>query len=226
MVVRVAEQAQASGAAEVCVATDSPAIAEAVRAHGFSAELTHASHPSGTDRLAEVCARRPWPDHDIVVNVQGDEPLVEPALIAAVADCLQRHPAATVATAACAIHEADTLFDPAAVKVVCDASGRALYFSRAPIPWARDHLAQQPHTLAPGLGARLHVGLYAYRAGFLRQFPQLPAGRLESLESLEQLRVLENGHTIMVFDSPWPPARGVDTPADLKRVRAVFQQRE
>ncbi len=226
MVVRVAEQARASGAVHVCVATDSTDIAEAVQHHGFEAELTRTDHPSGTDRLAEVCQRHGWPDDDIIVNVQGDEPLIEPQLIAAVAQCLQRHPDAAAATAACPISDYDTLVDPAAVKVVCDAQARALYFSRAPIPWARDHLAEHPHTLPPNLPARLHIGIYAYRAGFLRSFPLLPRGRLEAIESLEQLRLLEHGHTIVVHDSPWPPARGVDTPEDLERVRAVFQQRE
>lgn len=220
MVVRVAQSAQASGASRVIVATDDIAIAQVVNRHGIAVELTSPKHPTGTDRLAEVCARLAMPDDTIVVNVQGDEPLIEPSLITEVAHTLAAHTEASVATAACPITSAEALFDPNIVKVVCDHRYRALYFSRAPIPWARDALADGGRKLAANLPAWQHIGLYAYRAGFLRTFPALPVGRLETFESLEQLRVLEQGHRIVVHHTHVPPAGGVDTPADLERVRA------
>jgi 3-deoxy-manno-octulosonate cytidylyltransferase (CMP-KDO synthetase) len=222
MVVRVAERALASGASRVLVATDTPRIAEAVRAHGHEALLTRADHPTGTDRLAEAAEQLGLDDAQIIVNVQGDEPLIEPALIDAVAGLLAERPDAAIATCACPLADAQALFTPSIVKVVCSVDGRALYFSRAPIPWARDALSDGAQRLAPGLPAWHHIGLYAYRVGFLRRYPSLPQGELERFESLEQLRALEHGHTIVVHKTPTPPAAGVDTPEDLARVRAVF----
>jgi len=221
MVVRVARQAQASGAARVLVATDDAAIQKAVRAHGFESLLTRADHPTGTDRLAEACDALELDDTQLVVNVQGDEPLIDPALIAHVAHTLDRHAAAAIATAAHPIDTAEELFNPNFVKVVCGADGHALYFSRAPIPWARDALAGGERVFAPGLPALRHIGLYAYRVGFLRRFPTLPQGRLEQWESLEQLRALEHGYAIQVHVTPQAPAPGVDTPADLEFVRRL-----
>jgi len=221
MVVRTAQRARASSASRVIIATDDTRIEAAAAAHGFDALLTRGDHPSGTDRLAEVAQRLALDDTAVLVNVQGDEPLIEPALIDAVAQLLQRDPQAAMATCASRITRADTLFSPNAVKVVCNAAGRALYFSRSPIPWARDAFAQDPATLPGNLNALHHIGLYAYRAGFLRQFSKLPQGPLERWESLEQLRALENGHAIAVHVTPTHPAAGVDTPEDLERVRRL-----
>lgn len=225
MVVRVARQAQASGAARVLVATDDAAIRDAVRAHGFESLLTRADHPTGTDRLAEACDALELDDTQLVVNVQGDEPLIDPALIAQVAHTLDRHAAAAIATAAHPIDTTEELFNPNFVKVVCGADGHALYFSRAPIPWARDALAAGERVCAPGLPAMRHIGLYAYRVGFLRRFPSLPQGRLEKWESLEQLRALEHGYAIQVHVTPQAPAPGVDTQADLELVRRLVAER-
>lgn len=223
MVVHVARRAAASGAARVVVATDDDAIASVVRAHGFTALMTSPHHLTGTDRLAEASQQLELPDDTIVVNVQGDEPLIDPGLVASVARLLEASPDADIATAAHPITRAENLFDSNVVKVVCATDGRALYFSRAPIPWARDALARSGHVLADGLPALQHVGLYAYRAAFLKRFPTLPQGTLERFESLEQLRALEYGHAIVVHITPEAPARGVDTPADLERVRATIQ---
>lgn len=225
MVVRTADRAVLSGAARVLVATDDPRVVDAARQHGHEALITRPDHPTGTDRLAEVVAALELPADTIVVNVQGDEPLIEPALIDAVADVLAAHPAAAIATCACPLAEAAALFNPNVVKVVCAADGQALYFSRAPIPWAREALSGGERVLAPGLPAWHHIGLYAYRAGFLRDFPALPQGTLERFESLEQLRALEHGHRIMVHRVNQAPAAGVDTPADLERVRQAYSKR-
>jgi len=226
MIVRVAEAAARSDAARVVVATDAAHIVAAVRAHGFEAVLTSIDHPTGTDRLSEAAALLGLADDAIVVNVQGDEPLIEPALINTVAALLATYPNAAIATCACPITSAETLFDPNVVKVVCGQDQRALYFSRAPIPWARDALAAGDRVLATGLPAWHHIGLYAYRAGFLRVFPGLPSGTLERVEMLEQLRALEHGHAIVVHHTDAAPARGVDTPEDLARVRAVYAARD
>jgi 3-deoxy-manno-octulosonate cytidylyltransferase (CMP-KDO synthetase) len=226
MVVRVAQQAARSGALRVAVATDSPAVLEAVRSHGHDALLTRADHPSGTDRLSEAVDLLQLQDHDIVVNVQGDEPLIPPDLISAVADLLSRRPECGIATAAHPIAEVQEFFSPHVVKVVCDAQGHALYFSRAPIPFARDALPGFPSRLPevlPGAGQVLrHIGLYAYRVAFLRQWRELAPAPLEQLESLEQLRALWHGVRIAVLTIPSAPPAGVDTPADLERVRAVW----
>jgi len=222
MVVRTAQRASRSAAAQVVIATDDARVEQAVTLAGFQCLLTRADHPTGTDRLSEVVDQLGLDDGDIVVNVQGDEPLIEPAAIDAVASSLQTHPEAAIATCAAPIRDSATLFNPNAVKVVCDARGFALYFSRAPIPWARDVLQDGAQRLAPGLPGLHHIGLYAYRAGFLRTFPTLAQGALERCEALEQLRALEHGHRIVVHAVAAQPAAGVDTPEDLDRVRAHF----
>ncbi|MYN14719.1 3-deoxy-manno-octulosonate cytidylyltransferase [Pusillimonas sp. TS35] len=222
MVVRTAERAARSGAQRVIVATDNEHVLRAAASHGIEALLTRADHPTGTDRLAEVCAHLGLAADAIVVNVQGDEPLIDPAHIDEVAYTLSQRPEAAIATCAAPIQDAATLFNPNAVKAVCDRQGRALYFSRAPIPWAREALAGGERALAPGLPALHHIGLYAYRAGFLSVFPSLPVGPLETFEKLEQLRALENGYHIVVNVTAALPAAGVDTAEDLERVRAAY----
>lgn len=225
MVVRTAGQALLSSARQVVVATDDEGICQAVMAHGFKALLTRSDHATGTDRLSEVVNLLGLSDDDIVVNVQGDEPLIDPALVDAVAATLADHPDAAIATCAAPITHAETLFNPNAVKVVCNHAGLALYFSRAPIPWARDALTDGQQRLAAGIPALHHIGLYAYKVDFLRKFPALAIGPLEQFESLEQLRALENGYSIAVMVTDTPPAAGVDTPADLARVRDIFTNR-
>lgn len=221
MVVRVAQRAAASGAARVVVAADSDEIAAACRAHGVEAVLTSPAHPTGTDRLAEACALLGLDGEQIVVNVQGDEPLIPPAVIAAVAGLLAAHADCAIATAAHPLHDAAEFFNPNVVKVVTDRAGRALLFSRAPIPWARDAFAAGCAALPADLPAQRHVGLYAYRAGFLRAYPQLARDPLEVFESLEQLRALAHGYRIAVLALPSALPPGVDTPADLEMVRAA-----
>lgn len=225
MVLRVFDRALASGARSVCVATDHLPVADAVRAAGGEAIMTRSDHPSGTDRLAEVVVRQGWGDDEIVVNLQGDEPLIDPALVAAVAGALAGSPTAGVATAAHPIRELADFHNPNVVKVVCDAVGHALYFSRAPIPWPRDayadHLARN---LPAGLPVLRHVGLYAYRVGFLRRYATLAVSPLEQWEALEQLRVLWHGERIRVLTVDDAPPAGVDTPDDLARVRAAFDR--
>ncbi|MDE2275098.1 MAG: 3-deoxy-manno-octulosonate cytidylyltransferase [Burkholderiales bacterium] len=225
MVVRVAERAALSGAAQVVVAADDARIVAACRAHDVRAILTRADHPSGSDRLAEACTQLGLDGAELVVNVQGDEPLIDPGLIRACADILQAQPDCAASTAAHPITELADYADPNVVKVVLDAAGRALYFSRAPIPWWRDGAAPGRPAL-PAPAPLRHVGLYAYRAGFLRRFPALPASPLEQCEALEQLRVLWHGERIAVHVVPHGPGPGVDTPADLARVRALFAQRD
>ena len=224
MVVRTARRAMASGAGRVLVATDDPRIQAAAIDHGIECLLTHPDHPSGTDRLAEVAEQLALDDDAVVVNVQGDEPLIDPALIDAVAGLLNDEQDAAMATCACPFTEAQSFFDPNAVKVVCNVAGHALYFSRAPIPWARNAFSESRAQLPDLLGALHHIGLYAYRAGFLRQFSSLPQGPLEKWESLEQLRALENGHIIAVHVTHTAPAPGVDTPEDLEKVRQLCAQ--
>lgn len=222
MVVRVAEAAARSNAAEVVVATDDERIMTAVAAHGFQAVMTRADHLSGTDRIAEVAMLRGWPDETVVVNVQGDEPLIDPALITAVAAALAADSEASIATAAHRIHDLAEFMNPNVVKVVTSASGRALYFSRAPIPWHRDGLARQPGVLPTELVVRRHIGLYAYRVDFLRRYGLLPPAPIEQWEALEQLRALWHGFHIHVIDCVHPPAPGVDTPEDLEQVRKRY----
>lgn len=219
MVVHVAERAAQSGAAAVVVAADDERIADACARHGVRAVLTRRDHASGSDRLAEACMRLGLDGDDVVVNVQGDEPLIEPALIARCAALLADHPDCAVGTAA---HEIDSEADyvnPNVVKVVCDAAGRALYFSRAPIPCWRDAPAG---AALPSPAPLRHIGLYAYRAGFLRRFPALAPAPAERLEALEQLRVLWHGERIAVHVASVAPGAGVDTPEDLARVRALL----
>jgi len=222
MVVRVLEQAGRAGAASVWVATDNAAVRDAVVASGGNALMTREDHPSGTDRLAEVVDALGWSADDIVVNVQGDEPLIDPALIAAVAQSLADDHEAAIATAAHPIHDAAEFFNPNVVKVVCDARDHALYFSRAPMPWARDAFAAARDIVPVGLPARRHVGLYAYRVAFLRRYAGLAPSPLEQWEALEQLRALWHGYRIRVMPLEAAPAAGVDTPEDLERVRAAF----
>jgi 3-deoxy-manno-octulosonate cytidylyltransferase (CMP-KDO synthetase) len=223
MVVRVAERARQSQASRVVVCTDSDAVLQACRAHAVEAVATRADHPSGSDRLAEACELLGLQGDDIVVNVQGDEPLIEPALIDAVAQLLTQHPAASMSTAAHAIGDAEDLKNPNVVKVVTDASGLALYFSRAVIPWWRDGFAQGGIRL-PDPPALRHIGIYGYRAGFLREFPRLAQAPIERLEALEQLRALWHGHRIAVHVTEQAPGPGVDTPEDLIRVRKHFER--
>jgi 3-deoxy-manno-octulosonate cytidylyltransferase (CMP-KDO synthetase) len=222
MVVRVARAAAGSGAARVVVAADSAEIVAACVAHGIEALLTRSDHATGTDRLAEAVAQLGLDDDSIVVNVQGDEPLMPGPVVRRVAEALDARTDCEVATACHALHDAGEFFSPNVVKVVTDASGRALYFSRAPIPWSRDAFAASRDRLPPELPARRHVGLYAYRAGFLRRFPQLPPTALEQHESLEQLRALAHGIGIAVVELPEPLPPGVDTAEDLARVRAMI----
>jgi 3-deoxy-manno-octulosonate cytidylyltransferase (CMP-KDO synthetase) len=222
MVVRVAEQALRSGAQRVVVAGDDAQILQACAAHGIEALLTRADHLSGSDRLAEACTLLGLDGEEVVVNVQGDEPLIDPALIRDCARLLAARSDCQVATAAHAIDSAADFANQNVVKVVLDSAQRALYFSRASIPWWRDgSQAGQPGL--PGTGAALrHIGLYAYRAGYLRSFPALEPAPIEQLESLEQLRVLWHGGRIAVCIAATAPAPGVDTPEDLARVRTFF----
>ena len=222
MVVRVAEAVAGCGASEILVATDDARIADAVNGHGYEAVMTAADHPSGTDRIAEVAALRGWADDAIVVNVQGDEPLLDPSLVAAVARALQDDGGAAIATAAHPFADAASFLDPNVVKVVTDNAGRALYFSRAPIPWPRDAFAAGGREIPDGLKPLRHVGLYAYRGRFLRRFGSLPPAPVEQWEALEQLRALWHGFPIRVVTSESAPAPGVDTEADLRRVREYF----
>jgi 3-deoxy-manno-octulosonate cytidylyltransferase (CMP-KDO synthetase) len=220
MVVHVARRALAAGASQVVVATDDARIADAVAAYPLTVVMTRADHPSGTDRLAECAEKLDWRDDQIVVNLQGDEPFAPVEGIREVARVLAAA-GTEMATLAIPIEEADTLFDPNAVKVVRDVRGLALYFSRAPIPWQRDRFARD-RTSAPAAGALRHIGIYAYRAGFLRVFSGLPVGPNEVLEALEQLRVLEAGYRIAVGLAPVPFPPGVDTEADLERAERRF----
>jgi 3-deoxy-manno-octulosonate cytidylyltransferase (CMP-KDO synthetase) len=222
MVVRVAERALASGAARVVVATDDERIREAVAHHGIDVLMTRSSHPTGTDRLAEAAAELRLDDEAIVVNVQGDEPLLEPELIRTVADSLASRGDASMATACHPIEDPAEAFDPNVVKVVLDSNGYALYFSRATIPWARDGFAAAPGEIPPGLPLYRHYGLYAYRVRFLREYPALAPAPIERFEALEQLRALWHGHRIVVTIARGAPAPGVDTQKDLEQVRALF----
>jgi len=223
MVVRVAQQAALSSAASVVVAADDARIVDACHAHGVRVLLTRTDHASGSDRLAEACTQLGLADDAIVVNVQGDEPLIAPDLIDAVADTLAAHPDAAMSTAAHAIDSLEDFVNPNVVKTVLDARGHALYFSRAPIPWWRDGFAASGPTSLPSAPAPLrHIGIYGYRAGFVRGFPGLPPAPVETTEALEQMRALWHGHRIAVHVSAHAPGPGIDTPEDLARVRALF----
>ncbi|HEX2603747.1 MAG TPA: 3-deoxy-manno-octulosonate cytidylyltransferase [Oxalicibacterium sp.] len=220
MIVRVAERALQSGAAQVIVATDHEDILAACKRHGIDARMTRSDHPSGTDRIAEVAAAAGLAADAVVVNVQGDEPLIEPALIAATAALISA--GTPMSTAAHAIHDVTDAFNPNVVKVALDKSGRALYFSRATIPWHRDGFAKTKEALPEGYAPLRHIGLYAYRNDFLQEYPRLAVSPLEQIESLEQLRVLWHGYPIAVHVTDHAPAAGVDTPEDLQRVRQHF----
>ena len=222
MVVRVAERAQRSQALRVVVAADDRRIVQACESHGIEAVLTRVDHASGSDRLAEACEALGLAAQDVVVNVQGDEPLIEPALIDAVAALLEANPGASMSTAAHPIHDMGGFTNPNVVKVVMDAQGFALYFSRAPIPWWRDGFASGAAAL-PAPAPLRHVGIYGYRAGFLRQFPLLAPAPMEQTEALEQLRAMWHGHRIAVHVTDHAPGVGVDTPEDLERVRSLWK---
>jgi 3-deoxy-manno-octulosonate cytidylyltransferase (CMP-KDO synthetase) len=222
MVVRVAQRAALSNASQVVVAADSIEIVQACQAHGVRAMLTQVDHPSGSDRLAEASALLGLKPHDVVVNVQGDEPLINPELINQVAELLVQRPSASMSTAAHEIRELAEFTNPNVVKVVIDQSQLALYFSRAPIPWWRDGFAKGIQTLPQPAPLR-HIGIYAYRVGFLQSFPTLQAAPIETGEALEQLRALWHGHKIAVHITPDVPGPGVDTPEDLERVRALYK---
>jgi len=221
MVVRVAQRAALSNASQVVVAADSIEVVQACQAHGVRAMLTQGDHPSGSDRLAEASALLGLKPHDVVVNVQGDEPLINPVLINQVAELLVQRPSASMSTAAHEIHELAEFTNPNVVKVVIDQSQLALYFSRAPIPWWRDGFAKGIQTLPQPAPLR-HIGIYAYRVGFLQSFPTLQAAPIETGEALEQLRALWHGYKIAVHITPDVPGPGVDTPEDLERVRALY----
>lgn len=231
MVVQVAKRVQngfpKGQCPQIVVAADHPDIEIACKRHGVEALLTDVAHPSGSDRLAQACGILGLSGSDMVVNVQGDEPLIDPALVAQVAQCLANDTAASMSTAAHALTQVSDYLNPNVVKVVLNAQNRALYFSRAPIPWWRDGAVPGATVLSapadlPQPAPLRHIGLYAYRAEFLRQFPLLSPAPLEQIEALEQLRALWHGHAIAVTVSEQIPQAGVDTPEDLARVRAFF----
>lgn len=226
MVEHVYRRARESGAAQVVIATDDARIETAAWSFGAEVVLTSPDHPSGTDRLAEVVDRLGWVDDSVVVNVQGDEPLMPPALIRQVADNLAAHPEAAIATLGTPLDDAAEFFDPNVVKVVADRQGLALYFSRAPIPWDRDGFARGRDRLPPGIPHRRHLGLYAYRAAFLRAYRDLEPAPLERSEMLEQLRALWHGYRIHVADAVAQPGPGVDVETDAQRVEALLKSME
>lgn len=221
MVVRVAQRAKLSSATRVVVAADDARIVAACQAHQIDVVLTRTDHPSGSDRLAEACDLLGLQDNELVVNVQGDEPLIDTASIDAAAALLQQRGDCSMSTLAHAIDNVADFANPNVVKVVLDARQTALYFSRAPIAWWRDGFAQGVNSL-PNPAPLRHVGLYGYRVGFLREFPKLAQAPIEITESLEQLRAMWHGHRIAVHVTAHSPGPGVDTPEDLARVRALF----
>lgn len=224
MVVWVAQQAAASGAESVYVATDHAGVADVVRQHGQQAVMTSADHASGTDRIAEVAGKLGWDGDEIVVNVQGDEPLIAPQLIQEVANNLAQHPEAAIATACHPIHDKESMFNPNIVKVVLDKQGCALYFSRAPIPYARDAFAIDLD-VPSNMPVYRHIGIYAYRVSFLKAYAHLQPAAIEQFEALEQLRALWHGYKISVAITQNAPAVGVDTAEDLQQVRAIFSSK-
>lgn len=223
MVVRVAQRVRAGvdPATRIVVACDDPSILAACQTHGVEAVLTRQDHPSGTDRLAEASTLLNLADGEIVVNVQGDEPLIDSQLVQAVADLLTQHEDASMGTAAHAIAHIEDFINPNVVKVVLNAANKALYFSRAPIAWWRDGFSDGICTL-PDPAPLRHIGIYAYRVGFLRRFPQLTQAPIETTEALEQLRAMWHGYRIAVHVSAHAPGPGVDTPEDLERARVLF----
>lgn len=224
MVVRVAQRVRSglAGSVRIVVAGDSPEILAACASHNVEAVLTREDHPSGSDRLAEACTILGLGEDDIVVNVQGDEPLIDPGLVESVADLLIQHPHVAMGTAAHAIESVSDFTNPNIVKVVLDAAGLALYFSRAAIPWRRDGLIDGQMAL-PDPAPMRHIGIYAYRVGFLRAFPMLAPAPMETTEALEQLRALWHGYRIAVHVTVNAPGPGVDTPEDLERVRSILR---
>jgi 3-deoxy-manno-octulosonate cytidylyltransferase (CMP-KDO synthetase) len=222
MIVHVALRALAAGAVEVVVATDDARIAAVLKDSGVNVAMTRADHASGSDRLAECAEIFGWADDAIIVNLQGDEPLAPASGIRAVAAALAESDDASMATLATPIVSIEELFDPNCVKIVRDSAGNALYFSRAPVPWPRDAFANARDTLPAGVTFLRHIGIYAYRAGFLRKFASLSGTHLEHVESLEQLRALEHGFKIAVREAPEPFPPGVDTPEDLVRVERLL----
>ena len=221
MVIRVAEQASQSGAQQIIIATDHQPIIASAQEHGFQACMTRADHASGTDRIAEVATQQGWPDDTIVVNVQGDEPLIPPDLIRAVAQHLHDHSECAISTACHPIHDEASMRNPNVVKVVLDKHANALYFSRAPIPWPRDAYAQH-QSLPETVNVLRHIGIYGYRVGFLRDFGKLNPTQIEQIESLEQLRALYHGYKIGVTKTDQAPPSGVDTEHDLEVARRLF----
>jgi 3-deoxy-manno-octulosonate cytidylyltransferase (CMP-KDO synthetase) len=225
MVQWVYERARASGASDVLIATDDHLILSAGHSFGSEVVMTDASHTSGTDRIAEVARKHRWPEDQIVVNVQGDEPLIPPALISQVAGLLEKHPGADIATLATPIESLEEFLNPNVVKVVTDGEGRALYFSRAPIPWNRDGAAAGLTSQKVFAGSRRHVGIYAYRVRALLRVASLAPTALETAERLEQLRALENGLEIRVADASERPGPDVNTVEDFERVLALTAPR-
>ncbi len=228
MIVHVCERALESGADEVVIATDDQRIADAVASFNVRSVMTRADHNSGTERLAEAAALCGWSEETIIVNLQGDEPLIPPSLLQLTASALAGQQRAEVATIATAIHSPTELFNPNAVKVVLDRNGYALYFSRAPIPWDRSRFGQRDdHTveLNENSGYLRHIGLYAYRVGFLQRYIGWSVSPLESIESLEQLRILWHGEPIHVSVIAEPPEAGIDTEEDRQRVEQIIKRR-
>lgn len=223
LIQHVHERAMESGAEEVVVATDDQRIADSCQAFGADVCLTGEQHRSGSDRIAEVVSIRGWGEEEIVVNLQGDEPCIAPSLLQQVAEDMESHPAASITTLCAPISDRSTLFDPHVVKVVVDAEGFALYFSRAPIPWHRDEFIDAERPLPKDTGFHRHIGLYAYRAGYLRQYVSWEHAPIELAESLEQLRVLWHGGKIHVSRVTEEPGHGVDTQEDLIRVTRLLE---
>lgn len=223
MVVHVADKAKLAGAAKIIIATDDARILSAADLYGYDAVLTRADHVSGTDRIAEVAEQQSWHGDSIIVNVQGDEPLIDPELIITVAETLSNNQEAVMATACHPIHSKDDFLNPNVVKVVLDKNGNALYFSRAPIPYPRDAFASDGD-IPSQMPIYRHIGIYAYRAKFLKQYAQIPSASIEQYESLEQLRVLYQGFKIAVATFAGHVAAGVDTKADLEHVRELMSK--
>ncbi|MGQ0700367.1 MAG: 3-deoxy-manno-octulosonate cytidylyltransferase [Panacagrimonas sp.] len=226
LVRHVWEAARASGAEQVVIATDDESVAGVARDFGAEVQLTAATHQSGTDRVNEVARAQGWDKNCVVVNLQGDEPLMPPAMVQEAARLLDEDAAADIATLCHPLHSAEEWLNPNVVKLVMDRRGYALYFSRAPLPWKRDPVsaAEPAAHMSPELAYR-HIGLYAYRVGSLAQFSELPPAELEQCEALEQLRALTHGFRIRVGITQNPPPRGVDTEEDLAAVAAVFARR-
>lgn len=225
MILHVIDRALQAGAADVIVATDDQRIMDIVGSGPARAYMTDTDHRSGTDRLAEIVQICGWPPNTIVVNLQGDEPLAPPTAVSAVAQLLANS-SAPMATLCAPVTEASELFSADCVKVILDGTGHAIYFSRAPIPFARDAFARNPGVLPAGVEYLRHIGIYAYRAGFVKRFSAMPAGRLEQIESLEQLRAIENGIAIAIMRTPEDFPAGVDTEADLERVNASYPSQQ